>query len=108
MRVVVSPHNVVNYPPGGVHFWVYLQYVDGLKRLGCDVWWLEEFRPTGDSHEDAERVTVLAERLRRFGMDDRLLLYTPNREFVNVTAAGANAVFAQTDLLRNFHQRIAD
>ncbi len=108
MRVVVSPHNVVNYPPGGGHFWVYLQYVDGLKRLGCDVWWLEEFRPTGDSNEDAARVAVLAERLRRYGMDDRLLLYTPDREFVNVTAAAANAVFAQTDLLLNFHHRIAD
>jgi hypothetical protein len=108
MRVVVSPHNVVNYPAGGGHFWVYLQYVDGLRRLGCDVWWLEEFHPTGSSDEDATRIEALTERLRRYGLEERLLLYTSNCEFVNVAAAHAENVFAQTDLLLNFHQRIGD
>jgi hypothetical protein len=108
MRVVVSPHNVVNYPPGGGHFWVYLQYVDGLRRLGCDVWWLEEFRPTGDSREDTDRIETLTERLRRYGIENRPLVYTAEREFVNVSNAYAETVFGTTDLLLNFHHRIAD
>ena len=44
-QVVISTHNVVNFPDGGGHFWVYMQYVEGLRRAGCDVYWLEQFRP---------------------------------------------------------------
>lgn len=106
MRVVVSPHNVVNYPSGGGHFWVYMQYVDGLRRIGCDVWWLEEFKPSGDATEDACRVTALTERLRRFGVEDRLVLYTEQQEFVNCSRARAGEIFRDTDLLLNFHQRM--
>lgn len=106
MRVVVSPHNVVNYPPGGGHFWVYMQYVDGLRRIGCDVWWLEEFQRSGDAAEEAGRVATLTDRLRPFGMDDRVVLYTPEKEFVNCSAARANEIFHTTDLLLNFHQRM--
>ena len=47
-RVVLSPTNVANFPDGGGHFWVYMQYVTALLRLGCDVIWLERFRSTGD------------------------------------------------------------
>src|SRR2546430_8023520 len=42
--VVISAYDVVNYPQGGGHFWVYLQYVLGLRLLGHDVYWLEAFR----------------------------------------------------------------
>ena len=35
--VVISAYDVVNYPQGGGHFWVYLQYVLGLRLLGHDV-----------------------------------------------------------------------
>lgn len=108
MRVVVSPHNVVNYPLGGGHFWVYLQYVDGLRRIGCDVWWMEQFQPTGNRDRDIERVSALTDRLRRYGIEDRIILYTEDGEFVNVSEARAREVFAQADLLLNFHQRIGD
>lgn len=106
MRIVVSPHNVVNYPPGGGHFWVYAQYVDGLQRIGCDVWWLEEFRRSGDAEEEAARVAILEERLGRFGMGERIILYAGDRDFVNCTAAHAQQVFRDADLLLNFHQRL--
>src|SRR5262245_28794580 len=41
--VVISPFNVVNFPEGGGHFWVYMQYAQGLRQLGCEVFWLEGF-----------------------------------------------------------------
>ncbi|HEY2554940.1 MAG TPA: hypothetical protein VGI15_06805 [Candidatus Cybelea sp.] len=107
MRIVLSPSNVVNYPQGGGHFWVYLQYLDGLRRLGADVWWLEQFVPSGDEGEDRARIVALTERLRSYGVADRLILYTGPDEFVNVSAAHAHRVFADADLLLNFHQRIA-
>lgn len=106
MRVVVSPHNVVNYPPGGGHFWVYLQYADGLQRIGCDVWWLEEFRRSGDAEEEASRVAILKERLQRFGLGERIILYDEDQEFVNCAASQARQVFRDADLLLNFYQRM--
>ena len=39
--VVVSPISVAMFPEGGGHFWVFLQWVRGFQRAGCDVWWLE-------------------------------------------------------------------
>jgi hypothetical protein len=106
MRVVVSPHNVVNYPEGGGHFWVYMQYVQGLRDIGCDVWWMEEFRTLEDSREEAARIATLRERLERYGLGERIILYTAERQFLNVTEAQAQAVFREVDLLLNFHQRI--
>ncbi len=40
MRVVVTGF-VATYPVGGVA-WDYLQYVEGFRRLGCDVFYLED------------------------------------------------------------------
>ncbi len=36
--VVLSAFNVAGFPEGGGHFWVYLQYVLGLRQLGCEVY----------------------------------------------------------------------
>ena len=35
---VMSVYKVASFPDGGGHFWVYLQYALGLRRLGCDVY----------------------------------------------------------------------
>ena len=45
-RVVIDAARVASVPWAAGHFWMYAQYVDGLGRLGCDVWWLEEL-PAG-------------------------------------------------------------
>ncbi|HYL26438.1 MAG TPA: hypothetical protein VEW74_01320, partial [Candidatus Nitrosotalea sp.] len=77
-----------------------------LRRIGCDVWWLEEFRPSGNSGEEAARIATLTERLRPFDMQDRIVLYTPKGEFVNTTRMRAYKIFREADLLLNFHQRM--
>ena len=33
--VVISVYKVANFPDGGGHFWVYMQYAQALRRLGC-------------------------------------------------------------------------
>jgi hypothetical protein len=106
MKVVVSPHNVVSYPEGGGHFWVYMQYVQGLRDIGCEVWWMEEFRTSGDSGVDASRIAAFREWIGRYGLNDRLILYTADGKFCNVEPASAREVFKSADLLLNFHQRI--
>jgi hypothetical protein len=62
-RVVVSPYNVLDFPDGGGHFWVYMQYAQGLLRNGCDVWWLERYRRGADAADDARRVSEYLTRM---------------------------------------------
>src|SRR5258706_2056610 len=54
MRVVVTGM-VATYPVGGVA-WDYLQYVEGLRRLGCDVFYLED---TGQWFYDSAGATFV-------------------------------------------------
>lgn len=72
MRVVVSPHNVVNYPS------------------------------SRDAAEDADRVGVLTQRLRRFGIEDRFVLYTEQREFVNWSHERADDIYRSDQEHRDF------
>jgi hypothetical protein len=66
--VVLASHGLLEFPAAGGHFWVYLQYAEGLRSLGCDVWWLEE------ASEDDEALETLRSSLERFGFPERLLL----------------------------------
>jgi hypothetical protein len=54
MRVVVTGL-VATYPVGGVA-WDYLQYVEGFRRLGCDVFYLED---TGQWCYDPDAATFI-------------------------------------------------
>jgi hypothetical protein len=96
-RVVISPNNVANFPEGGGHFWVYLQYVTGLRRLGCDVVWLERFRSSGDASEDRSRQQCLVDRLKRYGMGVRPFFYS-GRDI----PAALEPELAGAELLLNF------
>jgi hypothetical protein len=108
-RVVVSPYNVLDFPDGGGHFWVYMQYAQGLLRNGCDVWWLERYRTGGG--DDAGRVDAYLARMKDFGLGDRMLLYRDDpgagcRQWHGRSAADAEAVLRDADVLFNFHYAI--
>jgi hypothetical protein len=106
-RVIVSPHNVAGFLEGGGHFWAYMQHVQGLRELGCDVWWLERLRVDRDRSEDARRIEILGGHLAARGMDDRLLLYEIRTdgavEWVTPGAARAERTVKSAELLLNFH-----
>ena len=110
--VVVSSYNVASFPEGGGHFWVYMQYVQGLRQLGCDVYWLERFRRTRDPARDAGAMATFLARMDRWGLAGKVLLYTQDQaetgapaaiEFMGVTRSAAETVLRQADLLLNFH-----
>jgi len=73
--VVLSAFNVANFPEGGGHFWVYLQYVLGLRQLGCDVYWLEGFRTTGRVEEEEAALATFRERTEAYGLGGKLAVY---------------------------------
>ena len=114
--VVISAYDVVNYPQGGGHFWVYLQYVLGLRLLGHDVYWLEAFRTKGQEEQEAAALATFQARMQQYGLGGRCILYRTRSkeplseapaEYLNVTRTEAEAVFGRADLLLNFHYAIS-
>jgi hypothetical protein len=110
--VVISPFNVVNFLEGGGHFWVYMQYAQGLRQLGCDVYWLENFRSSGDTEQDAAVLSLYTARMEAYGLGGKLILYISRgqtgasgrpTEYIGMTQSEAEAIFEQADLLLNFH-----
>lgn len=114
--VVISPSNVANFPDGGGHFWVYMQYAQGLRQLGCEVFWLERFRSGRDPRRDAAALSTFFERMEAYGLRDHVLLYVSHtrrdgahapHEYVGVERARAEAIYRRADLLLNFRYAIA-
>jgi hypothetical protein len=117
--VVVSAYRVANTPGFGGHFWVYLQYAHALRRLGCEVFWLERLssddpRPNAPRRDPSPAaIATFFRRMERYGLGGRALLYEPtgadgegDLRFVGVRQATAEAVLRNADLLLNFHYAI--
>jgi len=119
--VVVSVPKVVDRPNVGGHFWVYMQYVHGLRRLGCDVWWMERVRVGANRDEPneprlLERVRLFQRRMHVFGMAGRVLLYSEDgpasdgsRSWspLTLTRQEAETVCRKADLLLSFDYTIS-
>jgi hypothetical protein len=115
ITAVISVYQVANFPDGGGHFWVYMQYVQGLLRLGCDVYWLEQFNPDANPCRESDLPVNLRERMKRFGLEGKTLLYSVDRDsdggpgafrFVGCKRSEAEAILRRADLLLNFHYAI--
>ena len=111
----MSVYKVANFPDGGGHFWVYMQYAQGLRRLGCEVYWLEQFRPPPDPAQEATLLSRFFERMRGFGLEGKTLLYSTERgaaggpetfRFVDCEWPEVEGVLRRADLLLNFHYAI--
>jgi hypothetical protein len=111
--VVVSGYNVANTPEFGGHFWVYLQYAHALRRLGCEVFWLEQLSRDDPRRDASDAVSTFFRRMERYGLGGRAILYeTAGSDgdgavrFIGASPATAEAVFRRADLLLNFHYSI--
>lgn len=111
--VVVSAFNVASFPGGGGHMWVYLQYVLGLRRIGCNVYWMERFVRSTDARRDAAAIAKFFARMEAFGLGGRaVLLADPlpgngsGLETLGMSAVQTEALIRDADLLLNFHYAI--
>src|SRR5439155_25041412 len=73
--LVISPYSVATFPEGGGHFWVYLQYVLGMRQLGYDVYWLEAFRTKGRADREAAALATFRARMKQYGLGEKCILY---------------------------------
>src|SRR5229473_5849461 len=104
--IVICTHNVLGASEWGGHMWVYLQYVESLRRLGCEVYWMEDLDSETESRKDANAVNDFARKLDDFGLSDKVIIFRrvdqPNGcpleiEFLNTTQAQASRIFARTE-----------
>src|SRR5262245_56304600 len=114
--VIVSAFNVAAFPEGGGHFWVYMQYVMGLRQLGCEVYWLECFRTKGRSEQEAAAIETFRARTQAHGLGGKLILYRTHSkraeadapaEYIEMTREEAEAIYDRADLLLNFHYAVS-
>jgi len=110
--VVVCPYRTLKFLEGGGHFWVYMQYGEGLRQAGCEVYWLERV-PGGGPWQERSRIETWLDRLSRYGLAGRVILYTDERcaqgepcDYLVGTRSEAHQVFQRADLLLNFHYAI--
>jgi hypothetical protein len=113
--VVIAAYNVAGFPEGGGHFWVYLQYVLGLRELGCDVYWLEAFRTKGRAEQEAAALATFHARMKQYGLSGNSIIYVTKSkkpsahapsEYLGMTRKEAESIFDRADLLLNFHYAI--
>ena len=101
-RVLVSTVRLLEFLEGAGHFWVYMQYVEALRRLGCDVYLLDSF-VWSDEPPDERRTQEFLDRMSRHGLQDKVV----------VAGIGANGdgpelsdVLSEADLLLNFNYHL--
>src|SRR5215207_4924240 len=131
VTVCLSTNSTLNYPQGGGHLWVFLNWALGLRALGCDVIWLvtvsngesvaalksrRKYRrlglerdglgehPTELVHEVQSNVATLKRRLERYGLAERLALCSSDGETLSEEVTNGCLdleAAAEADLLLN-------
>ena len=110
--VVLAPYSVASFPEAGGHFWVYMQFAAALAALECDVYWLEQFRPSGDQNKDTRTIDTFIRRMRNFGFDQKVILYKNDEpaaselEYIGMEKGQAERIIKRAELLINFHYEI--
>jgi hypothetical protein len=107
MRVIVTGL-VGQYAFGGVA-WDYLQYVEGFRQLGHDVFYLEDtetwpYDPIGNTVTDdcSYNVSYLREVMARLDLGDRWIYRNgPDGRYYGVDVAEARKICASADLFVN-------
>jgi hypothetical protein len=91
-------------PGNGGEAWVRLSWVLGLRRLGHDVWLLEE----ADAATAEEGCAFFAQETRRHGLAFRAVLLTPSGPIGAATAPEVEELAARAALLVNISGNLRD
>lgn len=110
-RVMLGTVRLLEFLEGGGHFWVYMQYVDALRRLGCEVYLLDSFTWSTEAPSPV-RIRAFRDRLARYGVEDALVVAAEGRsgpparlgpDFSPLSESGLTELLDSFDLLLNFN-----
>jgi hypothetical protein len=112
MKVCMVPYNVLWYPQGGGHAWVFINWTLGLEANGCEVVWLASLG-YGDTPAIAlQRLEQIRTRLSAVGLapgialllsDEERVRMAPIREELAQLTVPWEAVVDEAELLLNFY-----
>jgi hypothetical protein len=114
-RVLISTLRLLDFLEGGGHFWVYMQYADAFRRLGCEVHLLDS-SVWSTAMPDERRLGAFHDRLARHGFGDRVIVAADCRSsngagvrsrFLGLPESEARDRLAEIDLLVNFNYRLS-
>ena len=104
LTVCLAPAKTVDYPNGGGHLWVYLQWALALRALGCRVIWLEAIDSSAPPAETARNIAALRAHLDGWHLSECLALCSLDGASAPHGIAGPHldlAAAAEADLLLN-------
>jgi hypothetical protein len=109
-RVVISTVRLLEFLEGAGHFWVYMQYAQALRRLGCEVYILDSYT-WSEVEPDAHRLREFLDRMARYGLQDRVVVTAngsdgPARHF-GMPETEASDLLDSADLLLNFNYHLS-
>jgi hypothetical protein len=90
LRIVLANGSLAQYPQGGGHWTVFLQYLFGLDALGHDVFWLELLDATGKAR-DQRLIRTFLNRFHHYGFGRRCALLLLDRNLSTPTLETAEA-----------------
>ena len=114
-RVVLATVRLLEFLEGAGHFWVYMQYAQALRRLGCEVYLLDSFT-WSDEAPDPARVRAFLDRMARYGLRDRVIVSANGGGHTRLTGAepapgmaesDISELLAGADLLLNFNYHLS-
>jgi hypothetical protein len=107
-RVLVSTVRLLEFLEGAGHFWVYMQYAQALRRLGCEVYLLDSYT-WSDEPPDARRVAEFVDRMARYGLHDRVIVAGNGRGEPTSLVGDfeLSDVLDGADLLLNFNYQLS-
>src|SRR5438132_2721549 len=103
-RTIALMANTLDYPQGGGHAWVYLNWALGFKSLGCRVIWIERLGTAPPVETATDYVRSLFQRLARYRLDDSVCILTARdrSSIPDLDRCVPFEVAADADLLINF------
>jgi hypothetical protein len=105
--VLLATVRMLEFLEGGGHFWVYMQYAEGLRRQGCDVYFLDSFTGQRAAQPDRESVDRFLDRMAAYNLADRVIIAIDGADadvqYVRPADLDVPDLLRSIDLLINFN-----
>ena len=113
---------MLQFADAGGHLWAYMQYIQALRQLGCDVYlfdtsWVNASRANRSRvDENLRHVDEFFDRMAHYGLRDRVIVaLEPGKyaadgqrvQYLGIAERDAKELFSSIDLILNFNYRLS-
>lgn len=116
INIVLGTSTLADYPEGGGHWSVFLQYIEGLRHLGHNVFLLERYNCTGKAALDEHRAKLFLSRMSRMGLRGSCAIIAAckgaapreiqEHDVIGIDRSRLMEVIRDADILWDFHDSL--